>query len=107
MALAVANVQTIEQLSGNVRLTLATVTLDTAYPTGGSVGLAGLLGLARALAIDVIASTGFIIDYLPGSDQLKVFNPGGAGAGTKATEVANATNLSANQVQILAIGLTG
>jgi hypothetical protein len=104
MAIAVANVNQLEQLSGGVKMITAAVTLDTAYPTGGSAGLAGLLGLQSVNAIDVIVSTGFIVDYIVATDKLQVFNSGGGGAGTKATEVANATNLSAAVVQILAFG---
>lgn len=106
MALAVANINQLEQLSGGVRIITAAVTLDTNYPTGGSGGLAGLLGLAVANVVDIIVSTGFIVDYIVATDKLQVFNPGGTGAGTKATEVANATNLSANVIQIIAFGRT-
>lgn len=104
MAIAVAAIKRIATLSGGVVHDAVTITLDTSYPTGGSGGLANLCGHASTYAFLPTVATGFDLDYLPATDKLKVYNSGGGGAGTKATEVANATNLSATQVQGIAIG---
>lgn len=106
MAIAVTNVKQVEALSGNVKMLTAAITLDTSYPTGGSPGLASQLGLKSLAVLLTVVSTGYILDYIPASDLLKVLLPGGTGAGSKASEVANTTNLSATQVQVFAIGVT-
>src|SRR6185437_15313772 len=83
-------------LSGGVVIDLVSVVGDTAYPTGGSAGIQKACGHSATYAVVPIVGTGFDFDYIQASDLLKVYNSGGGGAGTKATEVANATNLSAN-----------
>jgi hypothetical protein len=106
MSIAVSNRQVIEQFSGNAIMLTATVTLDTSYPTGGSAGLAAALGLKQIYGLSVVQHAGYLVDYVAG-DKLQVFNTGGTGAGTKATEVTNATNLSATTVTALVVGQLG
>lgn len=104
MALVVAAKQRLATLSGGVVIDQVTITGDSNYPTGGSAGLANLCGHAQTFAFLSTVGTGFDVDYIPGTDLLKVYNSGGGGAGTKATEVANATNLSATTFIGIAIG---
>lgn len=107
MALVVAAKQRLATLSGGVVIDQVTITGDNNYPTGGSAGLANLLGHKNTYGFLSTVGTGFDIDYIPGSDLLKVYNSGGGGAGTKATEVPNATNLSANTFIGIAVGQLG
>lgn len=104
MAIIVAAKQRLAALSGGVVIDAVTITLDTSYPTGGSGGLANLCGHSKTYGLLTTVGTGFDVDYLPATDKLQLFNSGGGGAGTKATEVGNATNLSATQIQGIAIG---
>jgi hypothetical protein len=104
MALALVSRTRLATLSGGIVIDQVSITGDTNYPTGGSAGLAGLVGHRNTFAWLTTVGTGFDIDYLPATDRLQVFNSGGGGAGTKATEVANATNLSANTFIGIAIG---
>jgi hypothetical protein len=104
MAVVVAARNRLATLSGGVVIDQITVTLDAAYATGGTGGIAAGCGHRNTFAFLPTVATGFDLDYIPATDLLKVYNSGGGGAGTKATEVANATNLSATQVQGIAIG---
>lgn len=103
MALAVTNVQDVVKLTGNKVLRTATVTLDTAYPTGGSQGLLAGLGLGSIFLVLFAGAGGYDFDYVVGTDKLKVWGSGAA-AGASHSEVANTTNLSAIQVPVLVVG---
>ncbi|HEX5271318.1 MAG TPA: hypothetical protein VFW33_12550 [Gemmataceae bacterium] len=104
MAMVVTPTKRLATLSGGVVIDQVSIVGDTSYPTGGSAGLAAGCKHAQTYAFLVTVGTGFDLDYIPGTDLLKVYNSGGGGAGTKATEVANATNLSANTFIGIAIG---
>jgi hypothetical protein len=107
MAIAVASKTRLATLSGGVVIDQVSITGDSSYPTGGSGGLANLCGHKNTYALLPTVATGFDVDYIPATDLLKVYNSGGGGAGTKATEVANATNLSATTFIAIAIGQLG
>lgn len=107
MPLAVASKTRLATLSGGVVIDQVSITGDTSYPTGGSAGLANLLGHKSTYGVLPTVATGFDVDYIPATDLLKVYNSGGGGAGTKATEVANATNLSSTTFVAIAIGQLG
>ena len=70
---------------------------DAAYPTGGTLGFAAALSAAypnRSFsATSIIAArggaTGYVAEYLPATDALKVY------VRTTGVEVANTTDLSA------------
>lgn len=103
MALAVSAINDVIKISGNQVLRTATVTLDTAYPTGGSTGLLAMLKLATIEVLLFAGAGGYDFDYLVGTDKLKVWGSGAA-AGASHAEVANLTNLSAIQVPVLVVG---
>jgi hypothetical protein len=104
MAIAVTVTKRLASLSGGVVIDQVSIVGDTNYPTGGSAGLAAACKHNQTYAFLPSVATGFDLDYTPATDLLKVYNSGGGGAGTKATEVANSTNLSANTFIGIAIG---
>ncbi|HEV3136148.1 MAG TPA: hypothetical protein VG348_15775 [Acidimicrobiia bacterium] len=107
MAVAISNVKPIVSLPG-VKLATCTVTLDTSYPTGGTVGITAALEAAGLpidsgiIAFAALQSAGYDYDYLPATDALKVWGGAAAGAGV-GVEVANATNLSAKSIVVLVV----
>lgn len=69
---------------------------DGSYPTGGSLGLQAKLRTLRGdqrtiLAVKAYSAGGYVVDYNPATDTLKVQEQDGSGA---LAEVANTTNLS-------------
>lgn len=104
MAIAVTLIKRLAALSGGIVIDQVSIVGDTSYPTGGSAGIAKALGHSQTYGFLPSVATGFDLDYLPATDLLKVYNSGGGGAGTKATEVANASNLSANTFIGIAVG---
>jgi hypothetical protein len=133
MAATVAGRTQVEGLSGGKAWVTAAITLDNAYPTGGTLGITGLLGFSKILALVVLSSAGLIHEYLPATDALRSYYPTGGGtvpaapaqplvtAGAtpvtssaangaaaitagQAVEVANATDLSAKTINVLALG---
>jgi hypothetical protein len=89
----------------NAQAEIATVQLDTAYPTGGSIGLASKLGMdPEKMVILIIIDAGpYHIRYSQGLDKLQVFQQSAATGAL--TEVPNATNLSATTIRVLALTL--
>jgi hypothetical protein len=105
MAVAISNRQEAIRLSGNIKLVLASITLDTSYPTGGSPGITAALGLASILALIPYGNKGgYDIDYVKAADKLKCLYGTGSSLTGPHTEVANTTNLSAVTVDTLVIG---
>lgn len=108
MAIAVGNVQVLARLSGGVVIGKAQITLDTSYPTGGSVGvLAGIGGLAQLHAILPQKSLGFDFDYDPPTDKLKVYQQPAAAAAGASPEQTNTTNMSALVLPVIFVGQSG
>lgn len=93
--------QIANDIPGNRRQTVTTVTFDNSYPTGGLPVTAKQLGLGSvdfAHAQVSVAGTGSVtaVFYDIANQKLKAF--------TAAAEVANATDLSAVSAQIIASG---
>ncbi|HWD76928.1 MAG TPA: hypothetical protein VG371_17455 [Solirubrobacteraceae bacterium] len=107
MAISASNVQQFQEFSGGMKLITTSLILDGSYPTGGSPGLARLLGLQTIVGISFSVTTGLILDYDTALDKVQVFYPGGAGAGTKASEVPAGTNLNTTWVKLMAFGYSG
>jgi hypothetical protein len=122
MAIAATGLQVLQSESG-FRIVTATITLDTSYPTGGSPGVAALLGLNTVFAVIVLHTKGLDHEYNKGVDTLRSYNSMPAHSHTENTavaytqnavtaavaasagpEVANGTNLSAITVDVLAFG---
>jgi hypothetical protein len=87
----------------NLKLSLVDMALDSAYPTGGSVGISALIpSMSRVVAMIPINSGGYVYSYVPGADTLIVYRQDGS-TGALA-QVPNGTNLSGAVVRFLAIG---
>lgn len=84
---------------GGVRTNYVDVLLDSSYPTGGYALTFNQLGFAKApLLVDAEPATGRTFWYDRANQKLVAFASG-------ATEVANATNLSAVTVRVAVDGI--
>lgn len=84
---------------GGVRTNYLDVALDSSYPTGGYALSFNQLGFAKApLLVDAEQATGRTYWYDRANQKLVAFS-------TAATEVANATNLSAVTVRVAVDGI--
>ena len=81
----------------NKRMVVASVTFDSSYPTGGEPLTASDLGLNTIDYLSATTDGSNAVTWDKANNKLKVFTAAGA-------EVANAVNLSAVVVRILAIG---
>ena len=109
MALAFSGQTNIVQLPGAGHGTLimkANITLDNAYPTGGSAGVASGLGVSQVLALVPLKSLGYDFDYDVATDKLKVYQQPAAAAAGPSPEAPNNTNLSALTLPVLVIANT-
>lgn len=89
---------------------LADVTFDSSYPTGGEAVSPPQLGLQSVDFVSVSSADGYIVEYDYANGKLIARTPtnvsdGEAAAAAPADEVANATDLSAVTVRVLAIGV--
>lgn len=109
VTLAVSRSQIPAVAIGGLRGRLVTVTPDTSYPTGGYSIAPGDIGLSEILgAIQVGIFSGAVTTlatwvYNSSTQKLQAF--GTAGSATGLTEIANATNLSAQINRILFVGV--
>lgn len=92
------------EVEGSRRVAHAKVTFDNSYPTGGEAVTAAMFGLVRLDFVRVLGTSedGRIVRYIPSSAKLQVFQQGAAAG--PFTEVANATDLSADHVYVTAVG---
>ena len=96
--MAVAAVDVSRSILRNKRFVVSTVTFDSSYPTGGEAFAPSAIGLA---SIDYLAFSGNganDVVWDRANNKLKVF------VASTGVEVANATDLSALAVDLLAIG---
>lgn len=104
MAIALVNAEWSEEATPNdFRINIVNFKGDTAYPTGGSTGVAGRLGFApgRLRALVPISHGGYTWDYDTGTDKLKVYQQSAATGAL--TEVPNNANLSGVTFRALVI----
>lgn len=80
------------------RIVVTTVTFDSSYVTGGEPFTAADLGMGRIDFLSATTDGNFAVVWDKANSKLKAFTNAGV-------EVANATNLSAIAVRIMAIGI--
>lgn len=97
MALTVAQVGS-NMVLGNKKATVATVTFDDSYPTGGLALNPSQVGLAFFDFIAVDGAAGYNVVYNYDTGKLMAYGS------TAGTEVAAETSLATVVVRILAIG---
>lgn len=92
------------EVEGARRVANAKVTFDSSYPTGGEPLTAAMFGLVRLDFVRVHGATedGRLVRFIPSTSKLQVFQQGAAAGAF--TEVANATDLSADHVYVTAVG---
>jgi hypothetical protein len=110
LALTNANAQTNRDVFGRQNVVTKIVTFDASYPTGGESLTPADLGLAQIdiLLVSVVSEgvhAGAVVQYDYTAKKLKVFVEEAVAAGGVLLEIANATDLSALKVRVLAIGL--
>lgn len=93
--------KSVNHVHGDQRLTVTSVALDASYPTGGYAITAAQLGLnsvAHTISSVSVAGTGGIVHthYTPSTGKLSCY--------TATAEIANATDVSAETVEITAFG---
>lgn len=105
MAYALVNVELSEEARlADFRFNVVNFKGDSAYVNpGGRAGLAAVLGFREAVAIVPLSHGGYVWDYDPGTDKLKVYQQ--SAATSALTEVPNNANLSAVTFRALVIGV--
>jgi hypothetical protein len=89
---------------GVLRTTLCDIVLDNSYPTGGYSIPTAAVGLDTIEALEVFGGGGgYVYDFNPVTDKLKIYWTGAAVSGVLA-EVTAATNLSAVTVRAIVHG---
>jgi hypothetical protein len=106
--MAVTTTRLFEQDNDGIRTVLATVLLDSSYPTGGEAVVLGDLGLTRVTQAIVGAAvnatpTAFVGVWDQTNSKLLAFQQSAATSGL--TQVPNATDLSALTFVVLFFGV--
>lgn len=105
MAITIVNIETSEEQGlASLRAAIVNFKGDSSYTTGGTVGVAAKLGFApeKLLCLIPLSHGGYIWDYDPGTDKLKMYQQSAATGAL--TEVPNTTNLSGTVYRALALG---
>lgn len=97
MALTVAQVGR-STVFGNKKVTVADITFDSSYPTGGEDLNPSALGLAFVDFLVADGANGYNMVYDYANSKLKAYGS------TAGTEVANATNLATVVCRVMAVG---
>ena len=105
MAIALVNHELSEEATlESFRVDVVNFKGDTSYPTGGSIGVSAALGFRRILALIILSHSGYVTDYDPGTDKLKVYQQPSVATAGAMPEVPNTTNLSGAIFRALVIG---
>ena len=109
MALTVANVNSrAADVFGRHKVAAVTVTFDSSYATGGESFAPANVGLSEfdivLISEDSAAGPGYQVKFNYTTKKLQVFEEEAVAAGGPLLEAANATDLSALKVRVLAIG---